>query len=58
MYDVSDTLPALEKSTRVWFLFRVFGHDLVSVLNGGLKKWMEEKKATEEGIPSQVWCVD
>lgn len=25
---------------RVWWMFRVFGHDCVSILNGGLVKWV------------------
>lgn len=27
---------------RVWWMFRVFGHSYVSVLNGGLKNWANE----------------
>ena len=27
---------------RVWWMFRVFGHDRVSVLDGGLAKWQHE----------------
>ena len=36
----------LVSSCRVWFQFLYFGHDpkLVSVLNGGMKKWKLEKK--------------
>ena len=36
----------LISSCRVWFQFLYFGHDpkLVSVLNGGMKKWKLEKK--------------
>tara|TARA_B100000963_G_scaffold357271_1_gene379041 strand:+ start:52 stop:885 length:834 start_codon:yes stop_codon:yes gene_type:complete len=42
IYDNSD----LYSSCRLWFSFIYFGHDtnLVSVLNGGLKKWLIEKK--------------
>ncbi|CAL1547983.1 unnamed protein product [Lymnaea stagnalis] len=29
-------------SFRTWFLFRLFGHDKVSVLNGGLRKWISD----------------
>uniref|UniRef100_A0AAZ3RF33 Rhodanese domain-containing protein n=1 Tax=Oncorhynchus tshawytscha TaxID=74940 RepID=A0AAZ3RF33_ONCTS len=31
---------------RVWWMFRVFGHSSVSVLNGGLKNWQTEFKAS------------
>lgn len=28
-------------SARVWWMFRVFGHDNVKVLNGGLRRWKQ-----------------
>ena len=31
-------------SPRVWWMFKFFGHKNVYVLNGGLKKWLKEKK--------------
>jgi thiosulfate/3-mercaptopyruvate sulfurtransferase len=31
---------------RAWWTFRVFGHDRVSVLSGGLPKWQNENHAT------------
>ena len=34
---------------RVWWTFRVFGHDDVAVLNGGLPKWLAEGRATASG---------
>lgn len=34
---------------RVWWTFRVFGHDRVAVLDGGLPKWRREGKPTESG---------
>ncbi len=42
IYDNSDVI----SSCRCWFNFIFFGHDpkLIHVLNGGLKKWIEEKK--------------
>ena len=42
IYDDSD----VKSSCRCWFNFLYFGHnpDLVSVLDGGLKKWVDEKK--------------
>ena len=44
IYDNSDVI----SSCRCWYTFRHFGHDprLVSVLNGGLKKWKQEGKPT------------
>ena len=34
---------------RVWWTFRVFGHDDVAVLDGGLPKWLNEGRPEEEG---------
>jgi thiosulfate/3-mercaptopyruvate sulfurtransferase len=44
IYDNSDVI----SSCRCWFNFIYFGHDpkLVSVLNGGFKKWFEEERET------------
>ena len=44
IYDNSDVI----SSCRCWYNFIYFGHkpELVNVLNGGLKKWIEEKKPT------------
>ena len=33
-------------ASRVWWMFNYFGFKNVYVLNGGLKKWMKEKKPT------------
>ncbi len=42
VYDNSDLI----SSCRCWYTFIYFGHDpsLISVLNGGLKKWKQERK--------------
>ena len=44
IYDDSDVL----SSCRCWYNFIYFGHNpnLVSILDGGLKKWINEKKIT------------
>jgi thiosulfate/3-mercaptopyruvate sulfurtransferase len=36
-------------SARVWWMFRVFGHDNVVVLDGGLTKWIAENRRVESG---------
>src|SRR4029450_6964237 len=36
---------------RAWWMFRVFGHDDVAVLDGGLPKWKSEGRPLEEGEP-------
>ena len=33
-------------SARVWWMFKYFGFDNIYVLNGGLKKWVLEKRKT------------
>lgn len=38
-------------AARVWWMFRVMGHDDVAVLNGGLKKWRAEGRALEDVPP-------
>ncbi|MCA8928960.1 MAG: sulfurtransferase [Alphaproteobacteria bacterium] len=32
-------------ATRLWWMFRVFGHERVAVLNGGLGKWQAEERS-------------
>lgn len=34
---------------RAWWTFRLFGHDDVAVLDGGLPKWMAEGREIQEG---------
>ena len=48
IYDNSDVI----SSCRVWYTFLYFNHDpnLVSVLDGGFKKWLSEKRETTKDI--------
>ena len=46
VYDFSDVY----SSCRLWFSLKYFGHEKVSVLDGGLKKWLKEKKPIEKKI--------
>ena len=39
----------LFSAARAWWMFRVFGHDDVAVLNGGLPKWLREGLPMESG---------
>jgi thiosulfate/3-mercaptopyruvate sulfurtransferase len=45
----------LFSAARAWWMFKVFGHDDVATLDGGLKKWLAEGRATEDGpaLPRQ-----
>ena len=49
IYDNSDVI----SSCRCWFNFIYFGHNpnLVHILNGGLKKWLKEKRKITKEIP-------
>ena len=36
---------------RVWWMFRLFGHERVAVLDGGIGKWRREGRPVESGAP-------
>jgi thiosulfate/3-mercaptopyruvate sulfurtransferase len=44
---VYDRLYGGSAAARVWWMFRVFGHDRIAVLDGGFGKWTQEKLPTE-----------
>jgi len=52
IYDNSDVI----SSCRCWYNFIYFGHDpsLVHVLDGGLKKWINEKKLTVNNLTKTI----
>ncbi len=39
-------------AARVWWMFRVFGHERVAVLDGGILKWRSEGRTFESGRPA------
>jgi thiosulfate/3-mercaptopyruvate sulfurtransferase len=39
-------------AARLWWLLRYFGHDRVSLLDGGITKWVEEKRPLQTEIPT------
>lgn len=41
-------------SARVWWMFRLFGHHRVRILNGGWRKWVVEERPIEEGPAAKV----
>ncbi len=44
----------LFSAARCWWMFKVFGHDDVAVLDGGLPKWQREGRPTDDGPPAAV----
>ncbi len=42
----------LFSAARLWWMFRVFGHDNVAVLDGGLPGWVAAGQAVESGAPA------
>ncbi|HRW30968.1 MAG TPA: sulfurtransferase, partial [Emcibacteraceae bacterium] len=47
VYDNSD----FNSAARAWFMFKNFGHENISILDGGLKKWCQEGRPTQSAIP-------
>jgi thiosulfate/3-mercaptopyruvate sulfurtransferase len=35
---------------RVWWTFRIFGHDRVAIVDGGINKWRREHRPVEQGV--------
>lgn len=48
VYDTVGTTGA----ARVWWTFRAMGHEKVSVMDGGLPKWLSENRLVEKEIPA------
>jgi thiosulfate/3-mercaptopyruvate sulfurtransferase len=48
----------LFSAARCWWMFKVFGHDKVSVLDGGLPKWLAENRTVESGPATAVLAGD
>jgi thiosulfate/3-mercaptopyruvate sulfurtransferase len=42
----------LMSAARAWWMLRIFGHDQVAVLDGGLAKWQREGRMLESGEPA------
>ncbi|MFL5259459.1 MAG: 3-mercaptopyruvate sulfurtransferase [Hyphomicrobiales bacterium] len=41
----------LFSAARAWWMFRVFGHDEVAILDGGFANWKAERRPIERGPP-------
>jgi thiosulfate/3-mercaptopyruvate sulfurtransferase len=53
VYD-NNELFGLLSAQRVWWTFRVFGHNRVSVVDGGLPKWLKENQPVTKEIPKVI----
>lgn len=42
----------LMSAPRVWWTWRVFGHDKVAILDGGFKRWVSEGRAVTTEVPA------
>ncbi|MGH7579157.1 MAG: 3-mercaptopyruvate sulfurtransferase [Gemmatimonadales bacterium] len=40
-------------ASRVWWMFRLFGHEGVAVLDGGIRKWRREGRPVESGVQAR-----
>ena len=47
LYDMS----GFGSAPRAWWMLRVFGHDNVAILDGGLPKWLAEGRAVTSYVP-------
>lgn len=48
---IYDRASGSSAATRVWWTFRAFGHHELSVLDGGMGKWLAEHRPTEDQPP-------
>lgn len=44
----------LASSGRAWWLFRLFGAKQVAILDGGLKRWIDERRPTDSGAATPL----
>jgi thiosulfate/3-mercaptopyruvate sulfurtransferase len=54
---VYDGSGANMSAARVWWMFRAFGHDAVTLLDGGVAKWKAEGRRLEGGAAPQAHRV-
>ena len=50
VYDLSD----VHSACRLWFSLKYFGHQKVSALDGGMKKWLKENRPASNKINKDI----
>ena len=45
--------PNLMGASRVWWMFKYFGHNKIAVLDGGVEKWKRENKPLTNKLPNK-----
>ena len=53
---IYDSSGGFSAAARVWWMFRLFGHQNVALLNGGLIKWLSDGHAIEKGSTNYNSC--
>jgi thiosulfate/3-mercaptopyruvate sulfurtransferase len=48
----------LRTAARAWWILRLFGHEAVAVLDGGLPQWQREQRPLASGKPAPVAAAD
>jgi thiosulfate/3-mercaptopyruvate sulfurtransferase len=48
----------LRTAARAWWLLRLFGHEAVAVLDGGLPRWQREQRPLASGKPTPIVSAD
>ena len=56
IYDNNENL-GMFSAPRAWYIFRVFGHTKLSILNGGLPQWLREG-GDVDGVEAEVDVVE
>jgi thiosulfate/3-mercaptopyruvate sulfurtransferase len=50
IYDCDARLAFDKPSTRIWWLFNLFGHSKVSILDGGMRRWAEASLPVTDAV--------
>ncbi|MEO5373513.1 MAG: sulfurtransferase [Alphaproteobacteria bacterium] len=54
---VYDNAGGAAAAARVWWMFRLFGHRRVAVLNGGFPRWLRERRPVSDVVPTPEFRI-